>query len=87
MTEREVRVRGDAGVHARPAMMFAQEAQKFSSEVYIVKGREEANAKSIMSILGLGITSGSRLIVKAEGDDEEAAVQRLVELIENDFKI
>lgn len=86
MTEREVLVRSDAGVHARPAMMFVREAMKYPCEVYLVKDNVEANGKSIMSVLGLAITSGSRLIVRARGEDEEGAVARLASLIENDFK-
>ncbi len=86
MTEKEVVVKSDAGVHARPAMMFVREAMKYPCEVFIVKDDVEANGKSIMSVLGLAITSGTRLIVRAAGQDEEDAVDRLVSLIENDFK-
>jgi phosphocarrier protein HPr len=86
MTEKEVTVKSDAGVHARPAMMFVREAMKYPCEVFIVKDDVEANGKSIMSVLGLAITPGTRLIVRAAGQDEEDAVTRLVSLIENDFK-
>ncbi len=86
MIEREVMVRSDAGVHARPAMMFVREAMKYPCEVFLVKDNVEANGKSIMSVLGLAITSGSRLIVRARGEEEESAVVKLVSLIENDFK-
>jgi len=79
-------VRSDAGVHARPAMMFVREAMKYPCEVFLIKDNVEANGKSIMSVLGLAITSGSRLIVRARGDEEESAVAKLVSLIENDFK-
>ncbi|TAL30955.1 MAG: HPr family phosphocarrier protein [Spirochaetes bacterium] len=86
MTEKEVVVKSDAGVHARPAMMFVREAMKFPCEVFIVKDEIEANGKSIMSVLGLAITSGTKLIVRAAGQSEADAVASLVALIENDFK-
>ncbi len=72
MTEREVLVRSDAGVHARPAMMFVREAMKYPCEVFLIKDNVEANGKSIMSVLGLAITSGSRLIVRAGGTRRRA---------------
>ena len=86
MTEREVFVKSDAGVHARPARIFVLEAMKYPCEVYVIKDEVEVNAKSIMSVLGLAITSGSRIIVRAAGEKEKDAVDGLVSLIENDFK-
>ncbi len=67
-------------------MMFVREAMKYPCEIFIIKDEVEANGKSIMSVLGLAITSGSRLIVRAEGQDEQVAVDKLITLIENDFK-
>lgn len=86
MTEKEVLVKSDAGVHARPAMMLVREAMTYPCEVYLIKDEIEANGKSIMSVLGLAITSGSMLVVRAHGDREHEAVDKLVSLIENDFK-
>ena len=86
MTEREVSVRSDVGIHARPAMSFVKEAMKFPCEIFLVKGGIQANGKSIMSVLGLAITSGSKLIIKADGEGEQEAVKVLAMLIENDFK-
>ncbi|HDP79368.1 MAG TPA: HPr family phosphocarrier protein [Spirochaetes bacterium] len=86
MTEKEVLVRSDAGVHARPAMMFVKEAMKYPCEIFLVKDEIEANGKSIMSVLGLAITSGSRLLIRADGQNEKDAVESLVSLIESDFK-
>lgn len=86
MIEREVRITSNAGVHARPAMMLVKEAMKYPCEVFVIKDDIEANGKSIMSVLGLAITPGSRLLIKAEGDRESEAVERLVRLIESDFK-
>ncbi|TFH43634.1 MAG: HPr family phosphocarrier protein [Chrysiogenales bacterium] len=87
MTEREVVVNGDAGVHARPAMMIVKAAMKFPCDVALVRGKMEADCKSIMSVLGLAITSGSRLIVRANGEGEVEAVDSIVAMIENNFKL
>ncbi len=86
MTEREIEIMSDAGVHARPAMMLVKEAMKYPCEVFFIKDDVEANGKSIMSVLGLAISKGSRLVIRAVGEDEELAVQRLATLIESDFK-
>jgi len=86
MTEREVVVKGDAGVHARPAMMIVKEAMKYPCEVKLIKDNVEADCKSIMSVLGLAIISGSRLIVRANGEGETAVVDSIVSLIENNFR-
>ncbi len=86
MTEKEIHVKSDAGVHARPAMMLVQEAMKYPCEIYLIKDNMEANGKSIMSVLGLAITRGSKIIVRAEGGQEKEAVGRLISLFEKDFK-
>ncbi len=86
MTEKIVKIKSDAGIHARPAMMLVKEAMKYPCEVFLVKDDIEANGKSIMSVLSLAITKGSNLIIRAVGDDESQAVENLVMLIEKDFK-
>ena len=85
MVTREVVVSGDAGVHARPAMMLVREAMKYSCSVKLVKDNIEADCKSIMSVLGLAIISGSTLKVIADGVDEEVVVNNLVSMIESNF--
>jgi phosphocarrier protein HPr len=86
MTEREVVVKGDAGVHARPAMMIVKEAMKYPCDVKLIKDDVEADCKSIMSVLGLAIVSGSRLIIRASGEGEAKVVDSIVSMIENNFK-
>lgn len=86
MTEKKVQITSDSGVHARPAMMLVKEAMKFECEVFLIKGNAEANAKSIMSVLALGITSGTELLIRANGDRESEIVDALVSMIQNDFK-
>ena len=86
MTEREVVVKSDAGVHARPAMMIVKEAMKYPCEVKLIKDNIEADCKSIMSVLGLAIISGTKLIVRADGDGEAQVVDSIVTMIERNFR-
>ena len=59
MVEKEVVVNSDAGIHARPAMMIVREAMKYPCDITLIKDNVEADGKSIMSVLGLAIISGS----------------------------
>ncbi|MBN2158663.1 MAG: HPr family phosphocarrier protein [Spirochaetes bacterium] len=86
MIERDVIVKGDAGVHARPAMMLVKEAMKYPCQVMLIKDDVEADCKSIMSVLGLAIVSGSRLIIRADGEGDAQAVNSIVSMIEHNFK-
>jgi phosphocarrier protein len=85
VTEKEVVVKSDAGVHARPAMMLVREAMKYPCKVTLVKDNVEADCKSIMSVLGLAIISGSRLTIRADGEGEGEIVEILYNLIRSDF--
>ena len=85
MIEKIAVVKSDAGVHARPAMLLVEEAMKYPCEVFLIKDGIEANCKSILSVLGLAITSGSKLIVRANGEGEAEVVSKLVALIEDNF--
>lgn len=86
MTERVTTIKNRAGIHARPATLIVKEASKFKSNVYIEKGSEKINAKSILCILTLGGTYNSEIKVLADGDDEAEAVDALISLIDNKFE-
>ena len=81
MVEKETRVGAEEGLHARPAAMFVKTAKGFSSEIVVVKGDKEANAKSSMKIMSLAAKKGDGITIRAEGEDAEEAVDALVELI------
>lgn len=81
MTKRPVVVKLKTGLHARPAALFVQEANKFSSEVYVEKDEKKVNAKSIMGIMSLAISSGTEVNISAEGSDSEQAVVALIDLV------
>lgn len=85
MQEVTLVVRHKVGLHARPAAMFVQTAKQFKSDISVRKDDREANAKSILSILTLGVNQGSVITVKANGEDEEQALKALQELVETNF--
>ncbi len=84
MAEREATVGPDEGLHARPAAEFVRTAKRFSSEIVVVKGGREANAKSSLKLMTLRARKGDTLTIRAEGDDAQEAVDALVELISAD---
>jgi phosphocarrier protein len=86
MTEKVITVSNRAGIHARPSALLVQTTKNFSSNIYIEKGMDRINAKSIMGIITLGASYGTELRIIAEGEDEVAAVETLVKLFESKFE-
>jgi phosphocarrier protein HPr len=83
--EREVIIRNRAGLHTRPAATLVKTAARFASEFTIVKDAMEINGKSIIGVMTLAAEQGSTLILRFEGEDEEAAATAVVELFERGF--
>jgi phosphotransferase system HPr (HPr) family protein len=81
MYERTVEVKLPAGLFARPAATFVQEANRFRGDVFVEKEGKSVNAKSIMGVMSLAIAKGQNVIIRSEGDDEKEAVERLVALV------
>lgn len=71
----------------RPAYMFAETATKFGSSVEVVKDETRIDGKSVLSILTLGAAQGSEVQIEATGDDAQAAVDALVQLVESGFVV
>ncbi|MFP4209749.1 MAG: HPr family phosphocarrier protein [Alkalispirochaeta sp.] len=86
MIEKDVVVKNRAGIHARPAALIVQTASQFSSQIEFKNDHETINAKSIMGIITLGASYNSTITISADGEDEEQAVDRLVELFEKRFE-
>ncbi|MBU2540582.1 MAG: HPr family phosphocarrier protein [Candidatus Omnitrophica bacterium] len=84
MIEKEVVIQNKQGLHARPAALFVQLANKFDSNITIKKGAQEVNGKSIMGILMLAAEKGSRVAIVAEGDDAAEAIEQLIALVSKD---
>lgn len=81
MIEKTVVVKRKAGLQARPAALFVQEANKYSSDVFIEKEGRKANAKSIMGIMSLAIASGKEINIIVNGKDEAEALTALTEFV------
>ncbi len=78
-------IRNRLGLHARAAALLVKTANKFASEVTIEKDGLEVNGKSIMGILMLAASKGTKITLKVEGRDSVQALQTLGRLIENKF--
>lgn len=85
MFMKETVVNNQVGLHARPATFFIQKANEFKSSVWVEKDERRVNAKSLLGVLSLGIVKGTPINLIADGPDEEAAINALVELINSDF--
>lgn len=81
MEQRKVVVKLETGLHARPAARFVQEANQYTSEIYIIKGNKQVNAKSIMGVMSLAVAKGTEITITAEGTDETEAVNALAAIV------
>lgn len=86
MTEKILTVRNRAGIHARPAALIAQTANKFSSEITLEKDFTTVNAKSIMGVITMAAGYNTTLTLKAEGTDEQEAAEAIFSLFESKFE-
>lgn len=85
MFVKEVEVKNQVGLHARPATFFIQKANEFKSSIWVEKDERRVNAKSLLGILSLGIVGGTTIKIIADGDDENAAVDSLISLVDSGF--
>ena len=85
MPEITLTVHNKVGLHARPAALFVQTAKQFNCDVKVTHGEREANAKSILSVLALGVEQGAVITIHAEVQDADQALEALETLIENNF--
>ncbi len=85
MPEITLTIHHKVGLHARPAAVFVQTAKQFRSNIKVTQGEKEANAKSILSVLALGVEQGAVIGIRAEGEDADQSLATLKALIENNF--
>ena len=83
MYTREITVKNEVGLHARPATYFIQKANECKSGIWVEKEERRVNAKSLLGVLSLGIMKDTTVTLIADGSDEKEAVDALAELIEN----
>ena len=85
MTQKTVTIVNTLGIHARPATLIAQTAQRFESDIIVEKDGLEVNAKSVMGVMMLVAAKGTQIKIRADGPDEREAVDALVKLVEDGF--
>ena len=84
---RTVTIVNPQGLHARPADLFARMARQYDAKIEVIKGNECVDGKSILSILTLAAGEGSQLEIIASGQDADAALAALCELVEQGFEV
>mgnify|MGYP001770221900 CR=1 FL=1 len=84
MIEKQVEVTLKTGLQARPAAFFVQEANRFSSDIFLEKDGKKVNAKSIMGLMSLAVNSGSVITLSANGKDEEEAIEALIKFVQKE---
>ncbi|MFA6078625.1 MAG: HPr family phosphocarrier protein [Candidatus Omnitrophota bacterium] len=82
--EKIVVIKNLQGLHARPAALFVQIANKFDSDIIVSKGKKKVNGKSIMGIMMLEAGKGSKIVISANGEDAQQAVNELEKLLMSD---
>lgn len=85
MYVKDVSIKNQVGLHARPATFFIQKANEYKSVIWIEKEERRVNAKSLLGVLSLGIVGGTTIKIIADGSDENDAVDGLVKLVESGF--
>lgn len=85
MMERTVEIVNKNGLHARPAAEIVKLSSKFKSEITIVRDDLEVNGKSIMGVMMLAAECGSNILVRANGDDAEQALNAIASLVAAKF--
>jgi phosphocarrier protein HPr len=85
VAEETVQIKNRLGLHLRAASTLAQAAAKFKSAVTVIRGKDQASARSVTALIMLGAGKGTRLRLRAEGDDAQAAVAELSGLFNDGF--
>ncbi|WP_100403177.1 phosphocarrier protein HPr [Bacillus sp. FJAT-42315] len=84
MVEKQFTVTAETGIHARPATLLVQTASRFSSEIALEFKGKKVNLKSIMGVMSLGIGQHSKIVISAEGSDEQDALQTINDVLKNE---
>lgn len=83
--ERRIRIQNKLGLHARASARFATTASRFASDIALIKDDIEVNGKSIMGIMMLAASKGTELVLRAEGEDAEEALDAIEALVNERF--
>ena len=82
MVQVKYKIKNEEGLHARPASDFCKTAGKFISDITVIKDGEEFEAKSILMVLCIGAVKGDVIEIRAEGEDEQEAIDALVQILD-----
>ena len=83
MKQLETVIKNPTGLHARPAKVFVKIAKKYQANIRVFHGEKKANAKSMISLLTLGVENGSTIRIEADGEDEDVALVALIQAVED----
>ena len=83
MLSRKITIKNPSGLHIRPAGVLSQTAMKFKSDIIIEYGEKRIVAKSVLNVMAAGIKAGTEVNLIVDGEDEEEAMNTLVEAIES----
>ena len=86
MPEKEFTIVNPEGLHARPAAKFVKLSNQFQSQIWVKKGDDEVNGKSIMGLMMLAAEKGAIITVHADGEDAQVALERIGNLVDGGFK-
>ena len=75
----------EIGIHARPAGMLVKEAKAFTSKITLEANGKSADATKLMSVLSSGVKNGAEVVIKAEGEDEDAAIAKMEEFMKENL--
>jgi len=85
MCVKDVVIKNQVGLHARPATFFIQKANEYKSSIWVEKDDRKVKAKSLLGVLSLGIVGGATIRIISDGSDEKEALDGLVELVDSGF--
>ncbi|MCC9023516.1 HPr family phosphocarrier protein [Bacillus nakamurai] len=84
MVQEKVEVRLKTGLQARPAALFVQEANRYVSDVFLENNGKKVNAKSIMGLMSLAVSTGTEVTLIADGEDEKEALEKLTAYVQEE---
>ena len=84
MAEKQFKVIAETGIHARPATLLVQTASRFDSEITLEYKGKKVNLKSIMGVMSLGVGQGADIVITAEGNDANDALNSLEETLKKE---
>ena len=84
MIKKPITIQIASGLEARPVALLVQVASQYESKIYVEDGSRKVNAKSIMGMMSLGLSTGESIVVSAEGSDEQSAIENIERYLSSD---